>query len=90
MLQHEVMAADEWHDIGPQDLVMVSLCIQTAINKMHLCSFSIAYACPYHNPTAIMGHFYQFLQKFFGKTAHFRVAFYCDEPKAHLCTNRVV
>ncbi len=41
---------------GPQDLVTVSLCIQNAINKMHLCSLSITYACPYHNPTATMGH----------------------------------
>ncbi len=32
------------------------LCIQKAINKMHLCSLSITYACSYHNPTAIMGH----------------------------------
>ncbi len=23
---------------------------------MHLCSLSITYACPYHNPTTIMGH----------------------------------
>ncbi len=22
------------------------------------------------------------------KTAHFRVAFYCDQPRAHLCTNQ--
>ncbi len=34
----------------------VSLCIQNAINKMHLCSLFITYACPYHNPTATMGH----------------------------------
>ncbi len=27
-----------------------------AINKMHQCSLSITYACPYHNPTATMGH----------------------------------
>ncbi len=27
--------------------------IQNAINKMHLCSLSITYTCPYHNP---MGH----------------------------------
>ena len=33
MLKHEVMAADEWHDNEPQDLVMVSLCIQIAIAK---------------------------------------------------------
>ncbi len=40
----------------PQDLVTVSLCIQNAINKIHLCSLSITYTCPYHNPTATMGH----------------------------------
>ncbi len=51
MLKHEVMVVDEWHNNGPQDLVTVSLCIQNAINKMHLCSLSITYACPYHNPT---------------------------------------
>ncbi len=56
MLQHEVMVVDEWHNNGPQDLVTVSLCIQNSINKMHLCSLSITYACPYHNPTATMGH----------------------------------
>ncbi len=55
MLQHEVMVVDEWHNNGPQDLVTVSLCIQNAINKMHPCSLSITYACPYHNPTATMG-----------------------------------
>ncbi len=47
---------DEWHNNGPQDLVMVCLYIQNAINKMHLCLLSITYTCPYHNPTAIMGH----------------------------------
>ena len=56
MLKPEVMAADEWHDNGPPDLVMVSLCIQIAMDKMQLCSLSVAYACPYHNPTAITGH----------------------------------
>ncbi len=56
MLQHEVMVVDEWHNNGPQDLITVSLCIQNAINKMHLCSLSITYACTYHNPTATMGH----------------------------------
>ena len=40
MLQHEVMVVDEWHNNGPQDLVTVSLCIQNAINKMHLYSLS--------------------------------------------------
>ncbi len=56
ILQHEVMVVDEWHYNGPQDLVTVSLCIQNVINKMHLCSLSITYACPYHNPTTTMGH----------------------------------
>ncbi|KAK5936045.1 hypothetical protein CgunFtcFv8_021347 [Champsocephalus gunnari] len=49
------MVVDEWHNNGPQDLVTVSLCIHNAINKMHLCSSSITYACPYHNPTTTMG-----------------------------------
>ncbi len=56
MLQHEVMVMDEWHNNGPQDLITVSLCIQNAVNKMHLCLLSITYDCPYHNPTATMGH----------------------------------
>jgi hypothetical protein len=34
MLKHEVMAANEWHDNGPQDLVTVSLCIAIPIDKM--------------------------------------------------------
>ncbi len=46
MLQHEVMSVDEWHNNGPQDFVTVSLCIQNAINKIHLCSLFITYACP--------------------------------------------
>jgi hypothetical protein len=49
------MVADEWHDNGPQDLVTISLCIQIAIDKMQLCPLSVAYACPYHNPTTTMG-----------------------------------
>jgi hypothetical protein len=36
-----VMAVNEWHEYGPQDLVTVSLCIQIAIDKMHLCSLPI-------------------------------------------------
>ena len=44
------------HDNGPEDLVMVFLCIQIAINKMHLCSLSVAYSCPYHKPTTTTGH----------------------------------
>jgi hypothetical protein len=56
MLKHEVMAADEWHDNGPQYLVTISLCIQIAVDKMQSCSLSVAYVCPYHNPTAATGH----------------------------------
>ncbi len=40
MLQHEVMVMDEWHNNGPQELITVSLCIQNAINKMHLCTIT--------------------------------------------------
>ena len=56
MLKYEVMAGDKWHDNGPQDLVTVSLCIQIAIDKIQLCSLSIAFAGPYHTPSATMGH----------------------------------
>ena len=56
MLKHEEMAADEWHDSGLQDLTTVSLCTQIPIDKTQLCSWSEAYAFPYHNPTATMGH----------------------------------
>ena len=38
MLKHEVMAADEWHNNGPQDFVTVSLFIQITIDRMQLCS----------------------------------------------------
>jgi hypothetical protein len=41
---------------GPQVLITVFLCIQTAIDKMQLCSLSVSYNCPYHNPTATMCH----------------------------------
>ena len=34
----------------------VTLCMQNAINEMHLCLLSITCTCPYHNPTATMGH----------------------------------
>jgi hypothetical protein len=37
ILKHEVMAVDECHDNGPQDLVTVSLCIQVAIIVCSLC-----------------------------------------------------
>jgi hypothetical protein len=45
-----------WCNNGPQDLIMVSLCIQIAIDKVQLCSLSVAYACPYHNPISTMNH----------------------------------
>jgi hypothetical protein len=41
---------------GPQDPFTVSLCIKIAIDKIQLSSLSVAYACPYHNPTATMEH----------------------------------
>jgi hypothetical protein len=56
IVRHEVMAADEWHNNEPQDLITVSLCIQIAIDKMQLYLLSVAYACPYHNPTVTMWH----------------------------------
>ncbi len=37
--------------------------------KMHLCSLSITYACPYHNPTATMGHSLD-PQRWHQQTAH--------------------
>ena len=67
MLKHEVMAVDEWHDNGPQDLITVPLCIQIVIDKKQLCLLSIAYACPYHKPTATMGHC---SQRWYQQTAH--------------------
>ena len=45
MLKHEMIAADECHDNGPQDFVALSLCIQIAIDKIKLCSLSISIAC---------------------------------------------
>jgi hypothetical protein len=48
--------APQQHVNGTQDLVTVSLCIQIDIDKMQLCSLSVAYTCPYHNATATMGH----------------------------------
>ncbi len=39
MLQHEVMVVDEWHNNGPQDLVMLSV-HSKCHHKMHLCSLS--------------------------------------------------
>jgi hypothetical protein len=35
LLKHEVMAEAEWHDIGPQDFVTVSLCIKIAIESLY-------------------------------------------------------
>jgi hypothetical protein len=43
---HEVMA------VGLR--ISPCICIQVAINKTKLRSFSVAYACSYHNPTATM------------------------------------
>ncbi len=57
MLQHEVMVVDELHNNGPQDLVTVSLCIQNAINKIHLCSLSIDTPAPHTiTPPTTMRH----------------------------------
>ena len=56
MLKHEVMAVDEWQDNGPQNLVTVSLNTYIAFNKMEMCSLSVAYTYPYHNPTTTMVH----------------------------------
>jgi hypothetical protein len=56
MLNYEVMVADEWDDNGPQDLVTASLYIKIGINKIQLCSLSVAYAYHYHYPTPTMGH----------------------------------
>ena len=46
-----VLVVNEWHNIGPQYLVTLSLCIQIAIDKMQWCLLSEAYAFPHHNPT---------------------------------------
>jgi hypothetical protein len=43
------------HQNGPQDLITVSLCTQIAIDKIQLRSLSLAYACPYYNPTTTIG-----------------------------------
>jgi hypothetical protein len=56
MLKHEVVAANEKQDNGPQNLLTVSLRIQIAVDKMQLCLLSVAYAFPYHNPTITMRH----------------------------------
>ena len=40
----------------PQNFVTGSLCIQIATDKIQLCSLSVAYACPYHNPNATTVH----------------------------------
>jgi poly(3-hydroxyalkanoate) synthetase len=46
----------KWHGNGPQEFVTVSLCIQIVIDKMQLCSSSVAYGCPHPNHTTTMGH----------------------------------
>ncbi len=43
--------AQQWAS-GPRH----GISVQNAFKKMHLCSLSITYASPYHNPTATMGH----------------------------------
>jgi hypothetical protein len=55
MLKHEVMAEDEWHGNGPQDLFTVPLCIQIVMGKMQLCLLSVAYVCPYPYPNTTVG-----------------------------------
>lgn len=57
MLQHEVVVENKWHNNGTRDLVIASLCIQNAHDKMHLCLMSMTYTCPYHNPAATVGHY---------------------------------
>ena len=49
-LKHEVKAADEWHDNGPQYLVTVSLCIQMAFVKKQLCSLFVVYMAAHNKP----------------------------------------
>ncbi|KAK5614919.1 hypothetical protein CRENBAI_009540 [Crenichthys baileyi] len=56
IIMHEVMDVDKWHNNWPQDLVVVSLCIQTPINKIQAFSLFITYSYPYHNPTVTLGH----------------------------------
>ena len=86
------MVAEEWHDNGPQDLVTVSLCIQIAIDKMQLCSLSLAYACTYHNPTATMGHSVHHvdISKPLANTTPYILNSVttpnCSQVKTHLCT----
>ena len=50
------LVTDNFLKNGTRDLVKVSLCFQIAFDKMQLCSLSVDYAGPYHNPTATMGH----------------------------------
>ncbi len=47
MLQHDVVDECTTRASGSRHGISVHA---NAINKMHLCSFSITYACPYHNP----------------------------------------
>ena len=53
---------------GPHNLITVFLWIQIAIDKIQLCSLSVAYACPYHNPTGTMGALCS--QRWHQQTAH--------------------
>ena len=47
--------AETWRDGArwmAQQWASRCVCIQIANDKMQLCSLSVAYTCPYHNPTA--------------------------------------
>jgi hypothetical protein len=85
-LKHEVMEADEWQDNVPQDCVMVSLCIQIAIDKMLLCSLSVAYACPYHNPTT--GHSVDIRDPHW-LLPRYLLSHACPPHKVHLCNDAI-
>ena len=51
--KHEVMV--ERHDNGSRHGNLKA--------EMPLCSLSVAYACPYHNPTSTMGHSVHHIRK---------------------------
>ena len=56
MLKHEAMAADEWHDNGPQNLVTVSLCIEIGLDKNAIVFEVPAHTISTHIHTATLGH----------------------------------
>lgn len=43
ILQHEAMAVDGGQVDGPEDLIAISLQIQTTVDKMSLCSLSVTH-----------------------------------------------